>query len=536
MPPALLLLIVLLLAACGQEEPPPMTVVVPTATAQATAATPTAPAALPEESGAALPSPTPAPAAGEEPAAPVRTGNALDPTILERHRARLHPDLAAPDLSLLPHYVISATVAPPSLRGTMSLSLPNDSDEPLPDVLLRLYGNAQTIYSGARLTVSDPRVNGEPVEAGVEVGGTALRIPLPEPLEPGDRLELALDFESTLATGSFRGYGIQQVARGIAVYGSPFPILALRDGADWRLPTVPAVGDAVSSPVALWDLHLTVPGDLTLVSTGETVTEEGGRRHIASGPARDVALVALPATARPIEQEVAGVRLRYWPAAYVTSEQFPAADAAMVAARALESFAAEFGPPPYRELDVIEAEVPIGGYEYPGLVLFDGERRAQGNRDGIDFLVPHEIAHQWFYALLGNDVTRAPWIDEGLATYAQLRYLARVRGADAATAQRQRWADEYAQALARQPVGVDRPLFEYGDWVSYRGPAYYASALLFDDLRQRLGDEGFREAIRRLLERFAFGEATTADLRATFDEVAAERGLSLADFWPRWLE
>nr|MBA3532017.1 hypothetical protein [Ardenticatenales bacterium] len=122
------------------------------------------------------------------------------------------------------------------------------------------------------------------------------------------------------------------------------------------------------------------------------------------------------------------------------------------------------------------------------------------------------------------------------ATYAQLRYLHRVRGPEAAVAQRQRWEAEYANDLARRPVGVNRPLFGYDNWVSYRGPTYYASALLFDELRLRLGDAPFQEAMRRLATRYAFREVTTAQLQALFDEVAAENNLSLAELWPRWIE
>src|SRR2546426_6145047 len=34
----------------------------------------------------------------------------------------------------------------------------------------------------------------------------------------------------------------------------------------------------------------------------------------------------------------------------------------------------------------------------------------------------HELGHQWFFGLVGNDQGRDPWIDEGLATYAEGRY------------------------------------------------------------------------------------------------------------------
>src|SRR3954471_2529743 len=35
---------------------------------------------------------------------------------------------------------------------------------------------------------------------------------------------------------------------------------------------------------------------------------------------------------------------------------------------------------------------------------------------------PHEIGHQWFYALVGDDQARDPWLDEGLASWAEAVY------------------------------------------------------------------------------------------------------------------
>jgi aminopeptidase N len=33
----------------------------------------------------------------------------------------------------------------------------------------------------------------------------------------------------------------------------------------------------------------------------------------------------------------------------------------------------------------------------------------------------HEVGHQWFYGLVGNDQGRDPWLDEGLASWAEAR-------------------------------------------------------------------------------------------------------------------
>ncbi|MGH2542715.1 MAG: hypothetical protein ACRDIB_07955 [Ardenticatenaceae bacterium] len=67
----------------------------------------------------------------------------------------------------------------------MQLTLPNEGSEPLEDAVLRLYGNAETIYTGSQMTAGNVRVMGQLVDTVDEAGETALRILLPEPLEPG---------------------------------------------------------------------------------------------------------------------------------------------------------------------------------------------------------------------------------------------------------------------------------------------------------------------------------------------------------------
>ena len=42
-------------------------------------------------------------------------------------------------------------------------------------------------------------------------------------------------------------------------------------------------------------------------------------------------------------------------------------------------------------------------------------------RETVPALAAHEVAHMWFYALLGNNQARDPWLDESFATYAQAR-------------------------------------------------------------------------------------------------------------------
>jgi aminopeptidase N len=81
-------------------------------------------------------------------------------------------------------------------------------------------------------------------------------------------------------------------------------------------------------------------------------------------------------------------------------------------ADALPVYRERFGRYPFDSLTVVAIEHIHGaGVEYPGLVMV-GSRR-------YDVVVPHEVAHQWFYGLVGDDQASDPWLDESFATYGE---------------------------------------------------------------------------------------------------------------------
>ena len=83
--------------------------------------------------------------------------------------------------------------------------------------------------------------------------------------------------------------------------------------------------------------------------------------------------------------------------------------------RSLEDLAHRYGPYPWPSYAVSVTPALKGGIEYPGHAL---QGPGTGGRH-----TPHELAHQWFYGLVGDDQARDPWLDEGLATWAEARVL-----------------------------------------------------------------------------------------------------------------
>jgi len=80
----------------------------------------------------------------------------------------------------------------------------------------------------------------------------------------------------------------------------------------------------------------------------------------------------------------------------------------------IEQFSRRFGPYPWSTYTLAITPALSGGIEFPAFVM-------QGPST-IGRTTSHEIGHEWFYGLVGNDQGRDPWIDEGLATYAEGRF------------------------------------------------------------------------------------------------------------------
>ena len=81
-------------------------------------------------------------------------------------------------------------------------------------------------------------------------------------------------------------------------------------------------------------------------------------------------------------------------------------------------FSDTFGRYPYGSYSAVQTGFCYGGMEYPGLVFLSDSLA------GADYAYTavHETAHQWWYAAVGSDQTRAAWMDEGLAEYSSLLY------------------------------------------------------------------------------------------------------------------
>jgi hypothetical protein len=419
------------------------------------------------------------------------------------HRAALKSDHWR-DLSAArsaPIYNISARLDARArlLRAEMALSYANPASTPLHDLRLVAWPNLP--FFNTDLNVSDVRVNGAPVI--VSVDGPDIGVPLPDPLAPGRRAELALHFELALpdTVASFNGRFGYDAATGVYSLPHWFPIVPVHAG-DWVVNAGPEWGDLGYSPAAFFRVEVTAPAELALaasgVETGSRVEADGSRTWtLVGGPMRDLALFL--GSFETIDQEVDGARVR---SHYLPGDAVGGTEALRYAAQALAIFGQRFGPYPYSELDVVEG--PYSAMEYPGLIELHRHMYSPQRSDYavLEIVAAHEVAHQWWYGLVINDQVAEPWLDEGLATYSEELYVDAYPAA--ASARRSRIASAGPGA---EGVDFRQPASRYarGEYVPI---VYFRTARSLGQLYESLGGPAFDALLQEYVTRYRYRPVT----------------------------
>lgn len=195
--------------------------------------------------------------------------------------------------------------------------------------------------------------------------------------------------------------------------------------------------------------------------------------------------------------------------------------------RALLFFSSQIGPYAFEKLANVQATGFTGGTEYAS-VIFYGEKGVSAGRGPV----VHEIAHQWF----GDSVTEKDWDDvwlsEGFATYFALLFTEHDEGRDAFVDGLQR---SRAQVLQLEQKLPDTPVIHrnLADMTKVlNNLVYQKGGWTLHMLRTEVGTETFWTAIREYYHRYRNSSASTADLRAVFEEVS---GKQLDWFFAQWL-
>ncbi|HID86299.1 MAG TPA: M1 family peptidase, partial [Anaerolineae bacterium] len=152
----------------------------------------------------------------------------------------------------------------------------------------------------------------------------------------------------------------------------------------------------------------------------------------------------------------------------------------------------------------------------------------------FELTVVHEVAHQWWYNVVGNDVIDEPWLDEALVQYSTLLYYEEVHGRARYDQVLRTWQQMVDQAVeeGRDDV-VGSPMSHWaGRGDAYGLIVYIKGPLFFHALREEMGDEAFFEALRRYYQTYKYGIAEPEGLLSIAEEVS---GQELDELYRHWI-
>jgi hypothetical protein len=392
--------------------------------------------------------------------------------------------------------------------GTHKISFTNLDAAPLDTIYLRLWSNGVRGCGHPQdsITISDLQGG----TASEMLDCTEVQVVLDTPAAPGDRasLKMGLRIEVPEINDRFGFHG------GLALMGTALPTLEVHDET-WHHDPFIDFGESFYSIAGRYRVTLNTPDGLDTPTTGVVAsrTTPTARRTVTTYVARDVRDFEWAAgRLRRIVGASHGTRVvvSYLPDWWSTSR---ARRMLHDAEASMDTFSASFGRFPYPEMDVVLTNFSTySGMEYPTVIFSNPDR----------YTVSHELAHQWWFGIVGDNEFAEPWLDESFATWSQYLPFGGWKNC-------RRY---HFQRAARITNDMAYWLAHPGEY----GTIYGGGGCLLANLSHRFGMERFVRILHGYAARNWLGVARTAGFKAAIEKAAAKHlpGLDMDAYWDTW--
>lgn len=196
--------------------------------------------------------------------------------------------------------------------------------------------------------------------------------------------------------------------------------------------------------------------------------------------------------------------------------------------RSTRFYAEKVGEYPYMQVTAVQgALLAGGGMEYPMVTII----AAAGNAQSLDRVIAHEVGHNWFYGVLASNERDFAWMDEGLNSYYERRYM------------QEYYPDSYTEPLPRFLTAGDEMSQEMGLWevvncrhidqaasthseafrpINYYLGAYAKPALALTQWEGYMGADRVDSAMQQYYRQWQFKHPQPDDLKAVLEKASGE--------------
>ncbi len=451
-------------------------------------------------------------------------------------------------------YNIDATVFENNLKGELILEYVNNNEFAVNELFFCLYPNAfkdekninnTTVndrvheaypngFNKGQIDILDVFINNKKIAFEVEEDEQILKISTPE-IKGGKSLDIKIIFNEILPYSPSRfGYGENTFN-----FGNWYPVLCpFVDGEPYKS-IYTSIGDPFFSECANYNVTLMLSPEFRIGTSGQIIKKEiidptKTKWTVKGENIRDFAFVI--SEKYNVVTKQSGDTFIY---SYYLKDDEIGKKTVDFAENALKIFNQLFGEYPYPSLCIAETDFYIGGMEYPNLVFINTDLYNGSALEALEEVVVHEIAHQWWYGIVGNNEINEAWLDEGLTQYAVALYYEKMYG-------RERYKSFLNEGEIYSKVvfdilnssninftkNIERKTTDFEHWILYDALVYDVSALMLDEVRTKVGDNNFFNGIKTYFESNKFKNASKKEF---IDSMSKACGKNIEGIIRPWL-
>ena len=412
------------------------------------------------------------------------------------------------------------------------------------------------------------------------------KVTLPAPLAPGESVEIATPFRVDLPSGSISRLGHVGESYQITQW---YPKPAVYDEDGWHPMPYLSQGEFYSE-YGTFDVRITLPGNYTVGATGDFVTgsedndaelarlselveqtetwvnkegwndatndfppssEDMKTLHFRQSRVHDFAWFA-DKRYKVLQGEVAlpgdGRAVTTW-AMFTPEEGELWQKVPEYLHDATYYYSLWNGDYPYDQVTAVDGTISAGGgMEYPNVTVIG----SSGSDFGLETVIVHEVGHNWFYGILGSNERENAWMDEGINSFNETRYLltkygenkdiSLLLGGENNLSKRfeledfqYKWIDELSYLFPAR-FGADQPIQCHSNsltQLNYGAIVYKKTAAAFAMLQSHLGTERFDAAMQLYFNTWKFRHPSPSDLQAAMEQSTGE---DLSWFFGDWIQ
>lgn len=384
-----------------------------------------------------------------------------------------------------------------------TITYTNQTGAPLNSLVLNVEANRW----GNCFNLKGFMLNGVP--ATKTLSGARMEIPLGVSLGPDEAIILDITYSLNIPPKQYEevfGYVGYQTN---LVNWYPF-IAPYNSQRGWILHEPSGVGEHLVYDASDFDVRLKVKGaeDLIVAASAEGNIEGNWTRYELKG-ARTFALSISPIFHTQTEaNEQANVTSFYF-------QNYENAGKGILeaASDAIEIYSDRFAPYPYESLSIVQTQL-ADGMEYDGLIFMGSKFYDEYNgtiKNNLISIGVHEVSHQWWFGMVGNDQALEPWLDEAMALYSERIYYEVIYPYPV------NWWWRFRVTWFSPSGWVDTTIFDGYGFRGYTDSVYLRGAQFLEAIRFRIGEKAFNAFLKDYATTHAQKYATTNSFFETLD-------------------